>query len=164
MTLSELPPNFGEIFFGIFQSRGPLQVVESGGHPFEYAIGERCWRSLLLQRLGREKSCGGFGARNETLGWLFGTCRLHQKKAVAQLFFLNLPMTYHWNYVIMNIIKYIYIYTPRAPMTSIFEGQPSKTRHFFNQNKGHLSSRCLYIYISTFIHTQYVNIYIWNVT
>ena len=39
-------------------------------------------------------------------------------------------------------------YIPRAPMTSIFEGQPppKKNKAVSNQNKGHLGSRCIYIY------------------
>ena len=38
---------------------------------------------------------------------------------------------------------------PRAPRTSIFEGQPPKTTPFSNQNKGHLGSRYIYIYTHT---------------
>ncbi len=30
---------------------------------------------------------------------------------------------------------------PRAPMTSIFEGQPPQNKAFSNQNKSHLGSR-----------------------
>jgi len=38
-------------------------------------------------------------------------------------------------------------YIPGSQMTSIFEGQPPKTRPFSNQNKGpHLGSRYIYIY------------------
>ena len=33
------------------------------------------------------------------------------------------------------------LYPPRAPMTSIFEGQPPQNKALFNQNKGHLGSR-----------------------
>ena len=32
-------------------------------------------------------------------------------------------------------------------MTSIFEGQPPNNKAFSNQNKGHLASRYIYIYI-----------------
>ena len=42
---------------------------------------------------------------------------------------------------------YIYIYT-ESPNDLYFEGQPSKTRPFANQNKGHLGSRYnLYDYV-----------------
>ena len=34
-------------------------------------------------------------------------------------------------------------------MTSILEGQPPKTKPFSNQNKGHLGSRYIYVYIYT---------------
>ena len=36
----------------------------------------------------------------------------------------------------------VYYNPPRAPMTSIFEGQPPQNKAFSNQNKGpHLGSR-----------------------
>ena len=35
-----------------------------------------------------------------------------------------------------------------APMTSIFEGQPPQNKAFSHQNKGHLGSRYIYIYIN----------------
>ena len=40
----------------------------------------------------------------------------------------------------------VYVYIPGTYLSFIFELQPSKTRPFPNQNKGHLGSR--YIYIS----------------
>ena len=51
----------------------------------------------------------------------------------------------------------VYVYIPGTYLSSIFELQPSKTRPFPNQNKGHLGSRyvCIYIYIlPTFISTN----------
>ena len=47
----------------------------------------------------------------------------------------KLPFIHNW----------IYIYIPRTQLTSIFEGQPSKRKPFFNQNKGHLGSRYISI-------------------
>ena len=47
---------------------------------------------------------------------------------------------------------------PRTQLTSIFEGQPSKTRPFsslFNQNKGHLGSRYVYMYVHIYIYIPY---------
>ncbi len=35
----------------------------------------------------------------------------------------------------------IYIYIPRTPMTSVFEGRSPQNKAFSNQNKGHLGSR-----------------------
>ena len=45
------------------------------------------------------------------------------------------------------MIRFFVIYIPGTQMTSIFEGQPLKTRPFSNQNKGHLGSRYIYIYV-----------------
>ena len=45
----------------------------------------------------------------------------------------------------------LYIYIPRAPMTSIFEGQPPKARPNSNQNQDHLGSRYVYIHIYIYI-------------
>ena len=42
-------------------------------------------------------------------------------------------------------ILYRYICIPRAPMTSIFEGQPLQNKAFSNQNRGHLGSRYTFI-------------------
>ena len=54
-------------------------------------------------------------------------------------------------------------------MTSIFEGQPPKTRPFPNKTKGHLGSRCvLYIYIYIYTHIdifskQYCRHHPWHI-
>ena len=37
------------------------------------------------------------------------------------------------------------VYIPRTQLTSVFEDQPSKNKALFNQNKGHLGSRYVYI-------------------
>ena len=51
---------------------------------------------------------------------------------------------------------------PGAPMTSIFEGQPLKTRPVPKKKEGHLASRCiLYTYINN-LYTVYIYIHTWT--
>ena len=49
--------------------------------------------------------------------------------------------------VCVCVCIYVYMYIPGAPTTSIFEGQ-AQNKVFSSQNKGHLGSRyvCIYIY------------------
>ena len=74
---------------------------------------------------------------------------VHQKT----LEMIQVHCYYSWTWYPL-ISKYIgklypiYIYIPRTQMTSMFEGQPSKTRPFFKQNKGHLGSRYIFNHIS----------------
>ena len=48
-------------------------------------------------------------------------------------------------------------------MTSIFGGQPPQNKAFSNQNKGHLGSRCIYIYIYRehicYVHNQLLHLH-----
>ena len=44
---------------------------------------------------------------------------------------------------------YIFIYIPGTPMTSMFEGQPTKTKPFSN-HKGHLGSRYIQLWLAPF--------------
>ena len=46
---------------------------------------------------------------------------------------------------------------PRTQMTSIFEGQPTKTRPKFQPNQGHLSSRFLY---KLYIDSKYLQVFL----
>ena len=54
-----------------------------------------------------------------------------------------------------------YMYIPRAPMTSIFEGQPPQNKAFSNQNKGHLGST--YTHMLRFIYIYIYAMYISNI-
>ena len=45
------------------------------------------------------------------------------------------------NFQIRNHQREEILFVPRTLMTSIFEGQPPKTKPFSNENKGHLGSR-----------------------
>ena len=63
---------------------------------------------------------------------------------------LDSPKMWRLGPVLWPIFLHVNLNIPRAPMTSIFEGQPLKTSPFpiQDQNKGHLSSRYLYIFWS----------------
>ena len=58
---------------------------------------------------------------------------------------------YMWMYIYKDyIIQYICI--PRTHLTSTFEGQPPQNKAFSNQNRGHLGSRYIDIYIYTCVY------------
>ena len=52
------------------------------------------------------------------------------------------------NDIVMFLSSIDSVYVPGTQMISIFEGQPPQNKAFSHQNKGHLGSRYVYIYIN----------------
>ena len=65
--------------------------------------------------------------------WRFSRKFMYATELLHTCKYINI---YLYVYIYIYLDFYIWIYTPRAPMTSIFEGQPPKIKAFSNQNKG----------------------------